>query len=102
MSSTLSASTAYPLSLSLAVMAVGREDRDVAGMRQAWEREAMIPLQKLIALISAKAPYHGMTYLGGPQYFPETMRYGLKFLDRNRVVIVYVDARTGQIIGFRR
>jgi hypothetical protein len=38
-------------------------------------------------------------YLGGPQFDARSMRYGLKFLDGNKVIVVFVDARTGKIVG---
>jgi uncharacterized membrane protein YkoI len=40
-----------------------------------------------------------MTYLGGPQFDSSRMIYALKFMDGSQVVIVYVDARTGRIVG---
>ena len=40
-----------------------------------------------------------MTYLGGPQFDARQMVYSLKFMDGSRVVVVYVDARTGRIVG---
>ncbi len=40
-----------------------------------------------------------MTYLGGPQFDAGRMIYALKFMDGSQVVVVYVDARTGRIVG---
>ena len=48
-----------------------------------------------------EAPYSNMTYLGGPQFDARQMVYALKFMDGSQVVIVYVDARTGRIVGRR-
>ena len=49
--------------------------------------------------MKARPPYNGMTYLGGPQFDSSRMIYALKFMDGSQVVIVYVDARTGRIVG---
>lgn len=85
--------------LALDVSASARGDKDQDHLRQAAAEGQVIPLKRLIENVRARAPYSDMTYLGGPQFDAATMRYGLKFLDGNRVVIVYVDARTGRILG---
>ncbi len=42
----------------------------------------------------------GMQYLG-PEYDPTAQVYRLKFINRDRVIFVDVDARTGNILGQR-
>ncbi|MFN5129031.1 MAG: hypothetical protein ACK519_11605 [Sphingomonadaceae bacterium] len=42
----------------------------------------------------------GMQYLG-PEYDPVAQVYRLKFIDRDRVIFVDVDARTGNVIRQR-
>jgi uncharacterized membrane protein YkoI len=42
----------------------------------------------------------GMQYLG-PEYDPTAQVYRLKFIDRDRVIFVDVDARTGNILRQR-
>ncbi len=42
----------------------------------------------------------GMQYLG-PEYDPMAQVYRLKFIDRDRVIFVDVDARTGSILRQR-
>ncbi len=85
--------------LALDISASARGDKDQDHLRQAAAEGQVIPLKRLIDNVRSRAPYNEMTYLGGPQYDASTMRYGLKFLDGNQVVIVYVDARTGRILG---
>lgn len=85
--------------LALETSASARGDRDQDHLRQAAAEGQVIPLKQLIENVRSHAPYKDMTYLGGPQFDAATMRYGLKFLDGNQVVIVYVDARTGRILG---
>ena len=40
-----------------------------------------------------------MSLYGGPQFDAGRMLYKLKFMDGSQVVVVYVDARTGRIVG---
>ena len=56
-------------------------------------------LNRLVADIRSRPPYSDMTYLGGPQFNAGRMIYALKFMDGSQVVVVYVDARTGRIVG---
>ncbi|NJS13878.1 MAG: hypothetical protein HC788_03700 [Sphingopyxis sp.] len=76
-----------------------RADDEAASARAAKEQGQVLPLGRLVAMVQARAPYRDMTYLGGPQFDARTMRYGLKFLDRNKVIVVIVDARTGRVVG---
>lgn len=76
-----------------------RDDREAESARAAAEQGQVLPLGRLVAMIQARAPYRNMTYLGGPQYDERNMRYGLKFLDGNKVIVVFVDARTGKVVG---
>ncbi len=79
--------------------AFARDDREAESARAAAEQGQVLPLGRLVALVQARAPYRDMVYLGGPKFDERTMRYGLKFLDGNKVIVVFVDARTGKIVG---
>ena len=79
----------------------GDRDRDQDNLREAAAQGQVIPLNRLIADVRSRAPYNNMTYLGGPQFDARQMVYALKFMDGSQVVIVYVDARTGRIVGRR-
>lgn len=57
------------------------------------------PLPILVSEIRRQSPYDRMDYLGGPIFDPVRFVYRLKFIDGNKVVFVYVDARSGRIIG---
>lgn len=90
------------IALSLMVAAAplsARDDREAESARAAAEQGQVLPLGRLVAMVQARAPYRDMVYLGGPQYDARSMRYGLKFLDGNKVIIVFVDARTGKVVG---
>ena len=79
--------------------ALARGDRDQDNLREAAAQGQVIPLNRLIADVKSRPPYSGMTYLGGPQFDAGRMLYALKFMDGAQVVVVYVDARTGRIVG---
>ena len=81
--------------------AMARGDRDQAHLREAAAQGQVIPLNRLVAEVRSRAPYNGMNYLGGPQYDARQMIYALKFMDGSQVVVVYVDARTGRVVGRR-
>ena len=87
------------LLLSAAAPAIARGDRDKDHLREAAAQGQIIPLNRLIADVRSRAPYSEMTYLGGPQFDAGRMIYALKFMDGSQVVVVYVDARTGRIVG---
>ncbi|MGQ3100568.1 MAG: hypothetical protein CVT78_02190 [Alphaproteobacteria bacterium HGW-Alphaproteobacteria-17] len=87
------------LLLSVAVPAAARGNRDQDHLREAAAQGQVIPLNRLIAEVRARPPYNEMSYLGGPQFDADRMIYALKFMDGNQVVVVYVDARTGRIVG---
>ncbi|MCC2602354.1 PepSY domain-containing protein [Sphingopyxis yananensis] len=76
-------------------------DRDQQHLREAAAQGQVMPLNRIIADVRARAPYRDMNYLGGPQFDARQMVYALKFMDGSKVVVVYVDARTGQIVGRR-
>jgi hypothetical protein len=76
-----------------------RDDQQAASARAAAEQGQVLPLGRLVALVQARAPYRDMVYLGGPKFDERAMRYSLKFLDGSRVVVVFVDARTGRVLG---
>ena len=94
-------STLAALLAGAAVPAAARGDRDQDHMRTAVAQGQVIPLGRLVADVRARPPYSGMTYLGGPQFDASQMIYALKFMDGSQVVVVYVDARTGRIVGRR-
>ena len=79
--------------------AFARGDRDQDNLREAAAQGQVIPLNRLIADVKSRPPYSGMTYLGGPQFDASRMIYALKFMDGAQVVVVYVDARSGRIVG---
>jgi uncharacterized iron-regulated membrane protein len=81
--------------------AQARGDRDQAHLREAAAQGQVMPLNRLVAEVRSRAPYSGMSYLGGPQFDSRQMIYALKFMDGSQVVIVYVDARTGRVVGRR-
>ncbi|MGN6689329.1 MAG: PepSY domain-containing protein [Sphingopyxis sp.] len=85
--------------LAAGVPAAARGDRDQDNLREAAAQGQVIPLNRLIAEVKSRPPYSGMTYLGGPQFDAGRMIYALKFMDGSQVVVVYVDARTGRIVG---
>lgn len=87
------------LLLSAAAPAAARGDRDQDHLRAAAAQGQVIPLGKLIADVRARPPYSDMTYLGGPQFDARRMIYALKFMDGSQVVVVFVDARSGRIVG---
>ncbi|WP_447753588.1 PepSY domain-containing protein [Sphingopyxis fribergensis] len=96
---TLTLSLVSALLLSAGVPAVARGDRDQDNLRNAAAQGQVIPLNKLIADVRSRPPYNDMTYLGGPQFDAGRMIYALKFMDGSQVVVVYVDARTGRVVG---
>ena len=99
MTRTLTLSMISALLLSAGSPAIARSDRDQDHLRQAAAQGQVVPLGKLIADIRSRPPYDDMTYLGGPQFDAGRMIYKLKFMDGSQVVVVYVDARTGRIVG---
>jgi uncharacterized iron-regulated membrane protein len=99
MTRTLTLSLISALLLSAGTPALARGDRDQDNLRQAAAQGQVVPLNKLVADIRSRPPYNDMTYLGGPQFDAGRMIYKLKFMDGSQVVVVYVDARTGRIVG---
>lgn len=96
---TLTLSLASALLLAAGTPATARGDRDQDNLRAAAAQGQVVPLNRLIADVKSRPPYNGMTYLGGPQFDSSRMIYALKFMDGAQVVVVYVDARTGRIVG---
>ena len=99
MTRTLTLSLISALLLSAGAPAAARGNRDQDNLRQAAAQGQVVPLGKLVADIRSRPPYNDMTYLGGPQFDAGRMIYKLKFMDGSQVVVVYVDARTGRIVG---
>ena len=87
------------LLISAGVPAVARGDREQNNLRDAAAQGQVIPLNRLVAEVRSRAPFNDMTYLGGPQFDAQRMIYALKFMDGSQVVVVYVDARSGRIVG---
>jgi len=98
---TLSLASAILLTAGAPALARGERDREQDNLRAAAAQGQVIPLNKLIAEVRSRPPYDDMTYLGGPQFDASRMVYALKFMDGNQVVVVYVDARSGRIVGRR-
>jgi uncharacterized iron-regulated membrane protein len=96
---TLSLSLASVLLIAAGVPAEARGDRDQDHLRDAAAQGKVVPLGKLIADVKSRPPYSDMTFLGGAQFDPQRMIYTLKFMDGSQVVVVYVDARSGRIVG---
>lgn len=96
---TLSLSMASALLIAAGVPAEARGDRDQDHLRDAAAQGKVVPLGKLIADVKSRPPYSDMTFLGGAQFDPQRMIYTLKFMDGSQVVVVYVDARSGRIVG---
>ena len=96
---TLSLISALLLSAGAPAAARGDRNRDQDNLREAAAQGQVVPLGRLIADIRSRPPYNDMTYLGGPQFDAGRMLYKLKFMDGSQVVVVYVDARTGRIVG---
>jgi uncharacterized iron-regulated membrane protein len=86
------------LAFSVAPPLAARDD-EAASARAATAQGQALPLGRLVAMVQARPPYRDMVYLGGPKFDARTMRYDLKFLDRSRVIVVQVDARTGRVLG---
>ena len=96
---TITLASASLLAAGVPAAARGDRDRDQDNLREAAAQGQVVPLNRLIAEVRSRPPYSGMTYLGGPQFDAGRMLYALKFMDGAQVVIVYVDARTGRIVG---
>ena len=96
---TLTFSFLSGLLLAAAAPADARGDRDQRHLREAAAQGQVVPLGKLIADVRSRPPYSEMSFLGGPQFDAQRMIYKLKFMDGSQVVVVYVDARTGRIVG---
>ncbi len=75
---------------------------DMTSLREAMAHGEVRPLGELLAAVQRTAPYDQMRFLGGAELDPIRMSYKLRFLDGNRVVFVYVDARSGRITGRSR
>ena len=96
---TITLASASLLTAGVPAVARGDRDRDQDNLREAAAQGQVVPLNRLIAEVKSRPPYSGMTYLGGPQFDADRMIYALKFMDGSQVVVVYVDARTGRIVG---
>lgn len=72
---------------------------DQASMRKEIQRGELRKLSVIIDDVQSIQPYKSMDYLGGVEFDSAKFVYRLKFMDGRRVVFVYVDARTGRIIG---
>lgn len=72
---------------------------DQASIRKEMQRGELRKLNVIIDDVQSIQPYKSMDYLGGVEFDSTKFVYRLKFMDGKRVVFVYVDARTGRIIG---
>jgi len=66
--------------------------------RQDMRAGKVKPLREIEAIIVPRM--RGMQYLG-PEYDPSAQVYRLKFIDRDRVIFVDVDGRTGSVLRQR-
>ncbi|PKQ00470.1 MAG: hypothetical protein CVT74_03705 [Alphaproteobacteria bacterium HGW-Alphaproteobacteria-13] len=98
---TLVACSALLLGAAAPAGARGDRNRDQNHLREAAAQGQVVPLNRLVADVRSRPPYNGMTYLGMLPDANNRMIYTLKFMDGSRVVVVYVDARTGRIVGRR-
>lgn len=57
------------------------------------------PLPEIVARVQATPPYNTMDYIGVAGFQTRQMVYILRFIDGRQVVVVYVDARSGRIVG---
>ena len=98
---TLTLSIGCALLLSVGGTAAARDGRNRIqdNLREAAAQGQVVPLNRIVADVRSRPPYSDMTYLGGPQFDAGRMIYALKFMDGSQVVVVYVDARTGRIVG---
>ena len=71
-------------------------------LREAMQRADVLPLSRIIESATETEPYSSMRFLGVVGLDPIRMRYKLKFMDGDRVVFVYVDARSGRVLGHTR
>jgi hypothetical protein len=67
-------------------------------VRQDMRAGKVKPLREIEANIVPRM--RGMQYLG-PEYDPTAQVYRLKFIDRDRVIFVDVDGRTGSVLRQR-
>lgn len=72
---------------------------DQASIRKEMQRGDLRKLSAIIDDVQSVQPYKSMDYLGGVEFDSTKLIYRLKFMDGRRVVFVYVDARTGRIVG---
>ncbi len=75
---------------------------DLSPVREAMESGKVRPLGQIIQIARQTPPYDEMRFLGVVGLDPVRLRYKLKFMDGDQVVYVYVDARTGRILGSSR
>jgi uncharacterized membrane protein YkoI len=85
--------------LSFAVLNPAEAQRgNRSSLRQDVEQGKVKSLREIEAAVLPRM--RGMQYLG-PEYDPEAQVYRLKFIDKDRVIFVDVDAKTGNIISQR-
>lgn len=75
---------------------------DLSPVREAMESGKVMPLGEIIQIARQTPPYDEMRFLGVVGLDRVRLRYKLKFMDGDQVVYVYVDARTGRILGGSR
>lgn len=72
---------------------------DQAAIRKEMQRGDLRKFSSILDDVQSIQPYKSMDYLGGVEFDSSKLIYRLKFMDGKRVVFVYVDARTGRIVG---
>jgi hypothetical protein len=75
---------------------------DLSPVREAMESGRVMPLGQIIQIARQTPPYDAMRFLGVVGLDAVQLRYKLKFMDGDQVVYVYVDARTGRVLGSSR
>ena len=89
---------ALTLGLLSANMSVDARQREQDDVREDTRNGKVKKFRQIESSIVARM--RGMQYLG-PEYDAPTQVYRLKFIDRDRVIFVDVDARTGEILRQR-
>ncbi len=75
---------------------------DLSPVREAMASGKVMRLGEIIQIARQTPPYDEMRFLGVVGLDAVRLRYKLKFMDGDQVVYVYVDARTGRVLGSSR
>lgn len=89
---------ALALALGSADMSSASRQREQDDVREDTRNGKVKKFRQIESSIVARM--RGMQYLG-PEYIAQSQIYRLKFIDRDRVIFVDVDGRTGEILRQR-